>query len=95
MYELVLVAAQICTQCRVIKSWYGCVVPYTRGPLQPKQEIKCNIPHTALTMVSGVDENRVIYFLGGLKSCVKPRLWDCLDHPNQQKYKPEKNGKLW
>jgi len=25
--EMVFIVVQICTQCKVIKSWYGCVVP--------------------------------------------------------------------
>ena len=74
--------------CKVIKPWYGCVVPdqvmlvdlyhqYASGHLDSSTEvsaelvttcdnrskIKFKIPPAALTMVSGADENVVIYFM--------------------------------
>ena len=89
------VVVQIRSLCKVMKPWYGCVVPdqvtladlyhqYASG--QPdsstevsaelvtsrtsevttrdnRSKIKFKIPPTALTMVSGADENLVIYFM--------------------------------
>ena len=94
---MVFVVVQIRSLRKVIKPWYGCVVPdqvtlvdlyhqYACGQLDSSTEvsaelvtshmsevttcacdnrskIKFKIPPAALTMVSGADENLVIYFM--------------------------------
>ena len=92
---MVFVVVQIRSLCKVLKPWYGCVVPdqvtlvdlhhqYASGQLDSSTEvsaelvtshmsevttcdnrskIKFKIPPAALAMVSGADENLVIYFM--------------------------------
>ena len=55
-----LLVVQICAQCTVVKSWYGCVVPDQHSHTSTTKA-KNKMPPAALTMVSGVDESSNLF----------------------------------